>query len=110
VTYGSDPNNVARAARLVIDDLTSLQRKPLAADRLTRAKALALAEIPIGRESYDGLADQLLSYAQTDRPLDEDRIEATAQLAATPDRVRAVMAKWIRPNDFVRVVVAPAGK
>jgi zinc protease len=110
VTYGSDPENVARAARLVVDDVTSLQRKPLAADRLTRAKALALGEVPIGRESYDGLAGELLSYAQTDRPLDEDRIEATAQLAATPDRVRAVMAKWIRPNDFVRVVVAPVAK
>jgi zinc protease len=110
VTYGADPKNVARAARLVVDDLSSLQRKPLAVDRLTRAKALVLGEIPIARESYDGLAGQLLSYALTDRPLDEDRIEAAAQLAATPATVRAAMAKWIRPKDFVRIVVAPAGK
>ncbi len=110
VTYGADPKNVARAARLVVDDLTALQRKPLDVDRLTRAKALVLGELPIARESYDGLAGQLLSYAGTDRPLDQDRIEATAQLAATPATVRAAMAKWIRPNDFVRVVLAPAGK
>jgi zinc protease len=110
VTYGADPKNVARAAKLVVDDLGSLQRKPLAVDRLTRAKALVLGEIPIARESYDGLAGQLLSYAQSDRPLDEDRIEAAVQLAATPARVRAAMAKWIRPKDLVHVVVAPAGK
>jgi len=110
VTYGADPQNVARAARLVVDDLTSLQTKPLAVDRLTRAKALILGELPVSRESYDGLAGQLLGYSGTDRPLDEDRIEAAAQLAATPATVRAAMAKWIRPKDVVRIVVAPPGK
>ncbi len=110
VNYGADPKNVARAARLVVDDLASLQKKPLAADRLTRAKALILGELPIRKESYDGLADQLIVYASTDRPLDQDRIDAQAQLAATPERIRAAMAKWIRPNDFVRIVTGPAGK
>ena len=110
VSYGADPKNVARAEKLVVDDLTSLQHKPLAADRLTRAKALVIGELPIAKESYDGLASQLLGYASTGRPLDEDRIEAQAQLAASPERVRAAMAKWIRPKDFVRIVVGPAGK
>jgi zinc protease len=110
VNYGADPQNVARAARLVVDDLTSLQKKPLAADRLTRAKALVLGELPVAKESYEGLAGQLIAYGSTGRPLDDDRIEAAAALAATPERVRAAMAKWIRPNDLVRVVVGPAGK
>ncbi|HTD32198.1 MAG TPA: pitrilysin family protein [Candidatus Elarobacter sp.] len=110
VNYGADPQNVARAARLVVDDLASLQKKPLPADRLTRAKALVLGELPIAKESYEGLAEQLIAYGSTGRPLDEDRIEAAAALAATPERVRAAMAKWIRPNDLVRVVVGPAGK
>jgi zinc protease len=110
VNYGADPQNVARAARLVVDDLTSLQRKPLSADRLTRAKALVLGELPIAKESYEGLAGQLVAYASTGRPLDEDRRLATAALAATPEQVRAAMAKWIRPRDLVRIVVGPAGK
>jgi zinc protease len=110
VTYGADPKNVARAAKLVVDDLISLQRKPLATDRLTRAKALVLGELPIAKESYEGLAGQLIAYASTDRPLDEDRLEAAAALAATPERVRTAMAKWIRPKDLVRIVIAPAGK
>ena len=110
VSYGADPKNVARAARLVIDDLVALQRKPLAADRLLRAKALVIGQLPVSRESYEGLASQLLAYAATGRPLDQDRISAQAQLQATPERIRAAFAKWIRPADLVRVVQAPAGK
>ncbi len=110
VNYGADPQNVARAERLVTDDLTALQRKPLTADRLTRAKALVIGELPVRQESYEGLAGQLLAYATTSRPLDQDRISARAQLAASPERVRAAFAKWIRPTGFVRVVEAPVGK
>ncbi|GAC1579052.1 MAG: pitrilysin family protein [Candidatus Elarobacter sp.] len=110
VTYGADPQNVSRAAKLVVDDLASLQKKPLPNDRLTRAKALVIGELPVRQESYDGLAAQLIAYASTGRPLDQDRISARAQLQATPERVRAVVAKWIRPSGFVRVVQGPAGK
>lgn len=110
VTYGADPQNVARARKLVIDDLSALQTKPISAERLTRAKALIVGELPVRKESYDGLAQQLLTYASTDRPLDEDAIEARAQLAASPEQVRAAFAKWIRPNDLARIVEGPAGK
>jgi zinc protease len=110
VSYGADPQNVERAERLVVDDLTSLQRKPLPDDRLTRAKALVVGELPVRQESYEGLAGQLLTYGTTGRPLDQDRLDARAQLQATPEQVRAAFAKWIRPHDFVRVVQGPAGK
>jgi zinc protease len=40
VSYGADPQNVARARKLVIDDLSALQVKPISAERLIRAKAL----------------------------------------------------------------------
>jgi zinc protease len=110
VSYGADPQNVMRAARLVTNDLTSLQRKPLPGDRLIRAKALVIGELPVRQESYDGLSGQLLAYATTGRPLDQDRISARAQLAATAQRVQAAFARWIRPTGFVRVVEAPAGK
>ena len=110
VTYGADPQNVGNAERIIVDDLASLQRKPLSAERLTNAKALVLGSIPLRKESYDGLAGQLLTYAGQGRPLDADVIAARAQLAATPATVQAAMAKWIRPRDFVRIVVGPAGK
>jgi zinc protease len=110
VSYGADPQNVGRAERLVVGDLTSLQREPLPGDRLTRAKALVVGQLPVRQESYEGLAGQLLTYAGTGRPLDQDRIDARVQLQATAEQVRAAFAKWIRPNDFARVVQGPAGK
>lgn len=108
VSYGADPGNVANAERIIVQDLTSLQKRPLPADRLTRAKALVIGELPVRKESYDGLAAQLLTYSATDRPLDFDRVVAAAQLGASPSTVQAAFAKWVRPNGFVRVVVGPA--
>lgn len=107
INYGSDPANVDRAAKLVVTDLAALQKKPLGIDRLTRAKALILGALPVREESYDGLSSELMTYASTDRPLDQARRDAAAQLRATPERVRAAMAKWIRPTGFARVVLIP---
>ncbi len=109
VNYGADPQNAARAQRLIVDDITALQNKALPADRLIRAKALILGELPVRQESFDGVASQLLQYALTERPLDQDRISARAQFAASGEAVRSVLAKWVRPKSFVRAVLAPAG-
>jgi zinc protease len=109
VSYGADPQNIGRAQKLVIDDLTKLQHEPLETDRLTRAKALMLGELPVSLESYDGIGSQFLTLSAREQPLDEFDREAATMLAATPATVQAALAKWIRPNDFVRVITGPAG-
>jgi zinc protease len=108
VNFGADPQNVAAAQRIIVDDIAAMARTPLEPDRLLRAKALALGALPVRQASYDGLASQLLTYAATGRPLNQDRIDAAAQLRATPQSVRSAMARWIRPKDFAEVVVGPA--
>jgi zinc protease len=110
VSYGADPANVSAALRIILADLRTMQQTPLEPDRLLRAKALALGALPVRQASYDGLAGQLLRYASTGRPLNQDRIDAAAQLRATPQSVRDAMKRWIRPGDFVQVVVGPAGR
>ncbi len=110
VSFGADPANVGAAEALVRDDLRSLQKKPLSLDRVTRAKALVLGEVPLRTQSYNGLASQLLAYAANDEPLDRAYITAALVLATTPDQIRAAMAKYIRPAGFVRIVQGPAGK
>ncbi len=110
VTYGADPKNVARAEKLVRDDLLALQKQALPLDRVTRAKALVLGEVPLRTESYSGLANQLLGYAVNEEPLDRAYITAGLILSTTPEQIRAAMAKYIRPTGFVRVVQGPAGK
>jgi zinc protease len=110
ISYGSDPENVARASRLVVDDLTALQKAPLPREQLLRAQALVLGQLPIQRESYSALAWQLLAFSSAGQPLDEDVIEARAALSATPQRVQNAVAKWIRPQDLVRIVIGPEGR
>ena len=109
VNFGAYPQNTARAKRLIVTDLTALQKKNLPADRLVRAKALLIGQLPVRSESYDGVAGALLAYSVTGRPLDSDRRYAQAELAATADAVRAAMAKWIRPQGFASVTQGPAG-
>jgi zinc protease len=108
VRYGADPQNIGRAEQLVIDDLTKLQQTPLDGDRLTRAKALNLGELPVSLESYDGIGNQFLTLSAREQPLDQFTREAAAMLAATPATVQTAIAKWIRPHDFVRIVTGPA--
>jgi len=108
VNFGSDPQNVDRATRLVVDDLTTLQKKPIDAERLLTAKALVVGQLQVSQESYGGLAAQILDFVATGRPFDEDRIDAGTQLAASGEAVRAALARWIRPHDFVRVIEGPA--
>jgi zinc protease len=69
-----------------------------------------VGQLPVRKESYEGLALQLVTYAGTDRPLDQDSRDAELQLRATPEQLRAAFAKWVRPRDLVRIIVAPAGK
>jgi zinc protease len=108
VNYGADPQNVQRAQTIIVNDLTALQKMPLSADRLLRAKAMLLGQLPIRSESFDGVANRLLAYSVTDRPLDTDLRYARAEFAASGDAVRAAMAKWIVPNGFARVMLVPA--
>lgn len=110
VGYGSDPQNVARAQKLVVDDLIALQQHGIPADRLQRSKALLLGGLPVKRESYDGLASRLLDYASEDLPLDQDVRDASKVLGASSPQVQAALVRWIRPNDFVRVVTGPGPK
>jgi zinc protease len=109
VNYGAYPQNAQRAQQLIVHDLTALQKTPLAADRLIRAKALLLGQLPVRSESFDGVAGALLAYSVTGRPLDTDRRYARAELAASSNAVRAVMARWVRPSAFARVTLVPAG-
>jgi zinc protease len=108
VSYGSDPQNAGRAQKLIVSDLTAFQKKPLSADKLIRAKALLLGQLPVRSESFDGVAGTLLGYAVTDRPLDSDRRMARAEFSASAESVRAALAKWVQPNAFARVMLVPA--
>ncbi len=107
VKYGCEPQNIVPADAQVRAILEQLQREPIAADRLLRSKALLMGEVPIRESSYDGVTAQFLDYASFGLPLDQNVVDAQAQLSATAASVQEALAKYLRPSAFVRVVTGP---
>ncbi|MDQ6931928.1 MAG: insulinase family protein [Candidatus Eremiobacteraeota bacterium] len=110
VDFASDPNKIEPAQRLAITDLRNLGGNGVNGDQLTRSKAMLLAEVPLRQQSFSGVASLFLRYSALGLPLDQNLIDAGRELALSADQMRAVVSKWIRPNDFVRIVIGPAPK
>ena len=108
IEYGCDPKNIVPAQAQSTAILNQLQGSPIESDRLLRSKALLMGEVPIRESSYDGVAAELLRYSSLGLPLNQNVIDAGAELSATAASVQAALAKYIRPNGFVRVVTGPA--
>ncbi|HTA40114.1 MAG TPA: pitrilysin family protein [Candidatus Acidoferrales bacterium] len=110
VDYACDPQNIVPAQSQVVAILTQLQAKPVETERLLRAKALLMGDVPIRAASYDGVNALLLNYATRDLPLNQGTLDATAELAATKDAIQAALTKYVRPSGFIRVVTGPGPK
>jgi len=110
IDFASDPDKIAPAQSLALADLRHLLATPLTSTELVRGKTMVISDIPLRAESFDGLAGQLLGYADLGLPLDEATRDAKREFAASPASVRAALARWIRPSDFVRVITGPPPK
>jgi zinc protease len=110
VQYASDPENVAKAAAIVIQNLKTMQEKPVPQEELDRVKAMVLRQLPLGEASVDDIAHGFIERAEYDLPLDEPTIAAKAYVAMSATEIQAAFAKWIRPGDLVRVTQGPAPK
>jgi zinc protease len=108
--YGCDPQNILPAQAQATAIIQRLQQQPIDSDRLLRSKALLMGQLPIREASYDGVAAEFLRYASLGLPLDQNLIDARAELAATPASVQAALSKYVRPKAFVRVVTGPAAR
>ncbi len=107
VSYGCDPQNILPAQAQVVAVLKQLQTQPIESDRILRSKALLMGDVPIRESSYGGVSRQLLDYAVRGLPLDQNMIDARAELATTPAQIEGAMSKYVRPDGFVRVVTGP---
>jgi len=107
VDYACDPQNVGKAAAIVKQEIKTMQTAPVTADELTRIKALLLRRIPLGQASLDAIAGQFLNSREFDLPLDEPTEAAKHYIALGPADIQAAFAKWMRPDDLVRVTQGP---
>ncbi|TAM10534.1 MAG: insulinase family protein [Nevskiaceae bacterium] len=107
IQFGSDPDKVAQARDIVVRDLADMQKNPVPATDLDRAKALMLRQLPLGHASFSSVAGAWLYYAQHNLPLNQDLIAAAKVRALSGADVQKAFAKWLRPKDLVQVVQGP---
>jgi zinc protease len=107
IQYASDPENVARAANLALQELAAMQTAPVGADELTRVKAYLLRQIPLGEAGLESIARGLLGRTELGLPLDEPTRAAERYIALDAAAVQDAFRKWIRPQDMVRVTEGP---
>ncbi|HEY8296611.1 MAG TPA: pitrilysin family protein [Candidatus Baltobacteraceae bacterium] len=107
INFASDPKNVDRAQAAAFADLRALSRTPLPSVDVQRAKALLLAQRILPLDSYGGVASNILDNARYGLTTRDADAFWTRLLATTPLQIRNAMRRWIHPNHFVRVIVAP---
>lgn len=110
VYFGSDPDKVSAAARMIRNDLYQMQKAPVTTAELKRAQGILLRQIPLSEASFGGIGSQLLDYAEDGKPLNESHIAAEHYMKLTPADVQAAFKKYIRPNGFVQVSTGPTPK
>jgi zinc protease len=107
VQYASDPENVTKAADLVVRELKAMQYTPVPAEELARVKALMLRQIPLDESSIARISRGLAGRWDLDLPLDEPTRSAQRYIALGPADIQAAFKKWIRPDDLVRISQGP---
>ncbi|HEX5340682.1 MAG TPA: pitrilysin family protein [Gammaproteobacteria bacterium] len=107
VQYGSDPDKVSRASALVVENLKAMQKAPVTADELNRAKASLLRQIPLRESSIGSIGNSLLKYSMDGLPLDEPQVAARHYLGLGAEDVQAAYRKWLHPADLVQIVLGP---
>lgn len=110
VQYASDPENVSKAAAIVVQNLKKMQETPVPQEELDRVKAMVLRQMPLNEDSVDEIARGFLDRADLDLPLNEPELAAKRYVDMTAQEIQAAFTKWIRPNDLVRVTQGPAPK
>ncbi|HUY84192.1 MAG TPA: pitrilysin family protein [Steroidobacteraceae bacterium] len=108
VSFGADSDKVASARAIVERDLTQMQKVPVPAADLERAKGILLRQIPLGESSFDAIGGELLQLSIEGKPLDAMTLAARHYLALTAAQVRRAYARYVRPDGFVTAVKGPA--
>jgi len=110
ISYGCDPENVARVRAIIVRDLQDMQQHEVSADELLQAKTLILQRIPLSQASVAGIAHKYLSLVRDKLPLDEPQRAARRVISISAAEVRQAFAKRVRLDDLVQVTQGPAPK
>jgi zinc protease len=107
VHFESDPGKIEQAQTLIMADLNALSTAGLQPDELARGKASLVSKVPMRVASFNGIAGQLINYVEFGLPLDQATTDARNEIAVTNEQIITAVHKWLRANDFVRVILGP---
>jgi zinc protease len=110
VSFGADPDKVAAASKIVVQDLKQMQQTAVTDTELKRAKGILLRQIPLGESSFAAIGGQLLELSIEDKPLNAMEIAGEHYLKLSAGEVQKAYAMHIRPDDFVLAVKGPVPK
>jgi len=106
-SYGSDPENVAKARALIDRDLHDLATTAPTDAEVAQAQTQLLRDLDLSEASVSSIAGGLLGRAVAGLPLDEPTREGQAFKALTGPQIRDVFAKYVDPKRFVQVNEGP---
>src|SRR4029077_19235367 len=89
VQYASDPENVGKAASIVVRDIRAMQTAPVRDDELARSKMMLLRQIPLGEDNIAARARGLPGRRELHLPLDEPWRAAQRYIDLPPADVQA---------------------
>jgi zinc protease len=92
---------------LIDTEITHMQTEPVGDFELSLAKAAVVRRTVVDVSSLASIGGGLLGNAQAGNPLDQARLDAEATIATSAQAVQDAFAKFVRPKDFVSVVVGP---
>lgn len=108
--YGSDPDKVDKADKLIRNALVRMAKEPISDEELHRARAGLIRQVPLAEAGADSIGYGLLSRVELDQPLDEPYRAAKAYQSIDAKKIQAAVKKWFRPDDLVRVTQGPKPK
>ncbi|AWN15311.1 pitrilysin family protein [Salinisphaera sp. LB1] len=108
--YGSDPDKVDEADKLIRQALVRMAKVPVSSNELHRARAGLIRQVPLNEAGADSIGYGLLSRVELDQPLNEPYRAARAYQSIDAKQIQAAVKKWFRPGDLVRVVQGPKPK
>lgn len=108
--YGSDPDKVGQADKMIRQALVQMAKVPISDKELHRARAGLVRQVPLNEAGADSISYGLLSRVELGQPLDEPYRAAKAYQSIDAKQIRAAVKKWLRPDDLVRVVQGPKPK
>ncbi|MFT8421531.1 MAG: insulinase family protein, partial [Gluconacetobacter sp.] len=82
--------------------------RPAGADEVGRVRAGYLRTMPFADASLDAIALRDVGLATRGLPLDQPDRNIAAVQAATPERVRDLFARTLRPRDLSTFIYGPA--